>query len=360
MQFSLGDLRRCVDNGELRLIVMPTEACNFRCTYCYEDFHHGRMSKPVVKGIKRLLSRRASSLHKLSLSWFGGEPLLAFDIIEEVMVHAKRLQERRAGMELVSDITTNAYTLTPDRFETLLRLGVRHYQITFDGPAVWHDRKRVRADGRGTFDRIWTHVVSMRRVTVPFEVTLRLHVDRENHAALPEFIESCARSFGGDPRFRLFLRRLERLGGPNDCDLPVFDRASGAGLLQDLASMATRLGLRCTTDTTAICYAAHGNSFVVRADGRINKCTVALEHPQNQVGRLHPNGEVDCDSSKFRLWMRGLWSEVEEELVCPARGLAESWSRSENPVIQVGWRIQESRQKQAAGSCCARDPKTAN
>ena len=40
----------------LHLILMPTEQCNFRCTYCYEDFAHDRMSPRVVAGIKRLLT----------------------------------------------------------------------------------------------------------------------------------------------------------------------------------------------------------------------------------------------------------------------------------------------------------------
>ena len=68
---------RCVANNALRLILMPTEACNFRCTYCYEDFRYKRMDDSVVTGVKRFLDLRASHLSQLEISWFGGEPLLA-------------------------------------------------------------------------------------------------------------------------------------------------------------------------------------------------------------------------------------------------------------------------------------------
>ena len=63
----------------LHLILLPTEACNFRCTYCYEDFRLGRMSEDVVRGVEALLSRRAEGLARLEISWFGGEPLAAGD-----------------------------------------------------------------------------------------------------------------------------------------------------------------------------------------------------------------------------------------------------------------------------------------
>src|SRR5436853_5308192 len=39
----------------LDLIILPTEACNFRCTYCYETFENKKMPRPVVTGIKSLI-----------------------------------------------------------------------------------------------------------------------------------------------------------------------------------------------------------------------------------------------------------------------------------------------------------------
>src|SRR5215211_2329775 len=74
-------------NESLHLIVLPTEQCNFRCTYCYEDFSIGRMSSEVIQGVKRLIDRRLPSLKSLSVSWFGGEPLLGRAIVEDISEH---------------------------------------------------------------------------------------------------------------------------------------------------------------------------------------------------------------------------------------------------------------------------------
>lgn len=304
---------------------MPTEACNFRCTYCYEAFRYARMESPVVEGVKRLVSRRASGLRLLELSWFGGEPLLAMDIVEDVSRHVARLQRSNPQLRCSADITTNAYRLTLERFERLLDLGVTRFQISFDGTREVHDRKRVLANGRGTFDRVWSNLSGMLRIERDFHVVVRLHVDRENLECLPRFIDQYAEVFRDDPRFELFIRRLARLGGPDDEALPVLEEDASRAVIEKLSNHAATRGVHhlTTQQHVPICYAARGNSYVIRADGRLNKCTVALEHPNNQVGRIREDGLLDLEVARMGPWLRGLWSGDREQLECPMRGYAD-------------------------------------
>jgi len=154
---------------------------------------------------------------------------------------------------------------------------------------------------------------------------LRLHVDRENYAAIPDFLETCRTTFDADPRFRLFLRPLSRFGGANDDKLPVFEEKEAAPVIATLKQKASSLGLRLYEPEarTPICYAAHANSFVVRADGQLNKCTLALDDPRNVVGRLLPDGRVSLQAERMSDWMRGLRSFESEELRCPMRGMQQ-------------------------------------
>jgi uncharacterized protein len=319
------DIAGCLDNRSLRLILLPTEACNFRCVYCYEDFALGRMRPRVVQGVKRLLSARAPDLDYLTLSWFGGEPLLARDVMEEILQHAAGLVADHPKLTLTSDVTTNGYLLNLPLFERLLDLGVSHYQVSFDGPRAWHDRKRLRADGAGTFDQVWGNLQGIASGRRQFSMIVRVHVDQENHAALPEFLGNYERGFGADGRFRLYVRPLSRFGGPNDAALPVFDESEGKRIAEGLSRAARERGLQ-EMDLEAmgsVCYAAAGNSFVVRADGRLNKCTLALNHPANQVGRIEEDGSLTIDSPAALRWMRGLQSREPQELECPMLGLAD-------------------------------------
>jgi hypothetical protein len=76
---------------KLELTLSPTEKCNFRCVYCYEYSSIGRMRPAVVSGVRNLILRRAAGRKTLQISWFGGEPLLAYDIVTEIGEFAARV-----------------------------------------------------------------------------------------------------------------------------------------------------------------------------------------------------------------------------------------------------------------------------
>jgi uncharacterized protein len=318
-------LAECLTANALHLILLPTEGCNFRCTYCYESFEIGRMPRRVVDGVKNLLTRRAPSLSSLQITWFGGEPLLTRDIVEEIMEHARALARARPSLQIGSDMTTNGYFLTAEAWRRLIDLGVAHFQVSFDGPGPQHDRVRRLAGGGGTFDRVWSHLIAARDTSDEFTMLARLHVCPENEPTLAEFVDAFDAAFGKDRRFELFLRPLERLGGPNDDAIVFFERDEGRAAVDRLSRRARALGVphRRIADLGGICYASRANSFVIRADGRVNKCTVALEDRRNQVGRIAADGSLEIDGARVAPWVRGLWSGEAGALACPLDGLAD-------------------------------------
>jgi uncharacterized protein len=310
----------------LHLIIMPTERCNFRCVYCYEEFAFGRMGPAVVTGLENLLSRRASSLDQLTIGWFGGEPLLALDILERVQTHALGLVRAHPGIDFHASVTTNGYLLDRERFEHLLNLGVHQYQITFDGPRHVHDRRRVSASGGGTFDRIWENVAGMREVGRDFDALIRIHVDRVNQHGLPDFLEWLHASLGGDDRFRLALRPLFCGGGPAMPRDVVLDDAQAREVVARISDRVSAQGVRLykSSPSDEMCCAARPNSFVVRASGELAKCPVDLTESRNCVGRLLEDGRVTVDGEKLKMWIRGLWTQDPVDLACPLHANARS------------------------------------
>ena len=141
-------------NDILSLVLLPTEQCNFRCTYCYEDYSGGRMSEATARSIQRFIERCAERLGLLEISWFGGEPLLAMPIIESISEHILAVVRERPHLLYSGYMTTNAYFLTSGTFQRLTGLGIRRYHITLDGPEEKHNRTRLRADGSGSFQQI--------------------------------------------------------------------------------------------------------------------------------------------------------------------------------------------------------------
>lgn len=300
----------------MHLIILPTEQCNFRCTYCYEDFAIGRMQDEIVASILALLDRRAPELSELTISWFGGEPLLAVETIFSVMEHLKGLHFRHISIS--SDITTNGYRLDSPLFVRMLEANVRSYQISIDGGASHHDRSRILANGRGTFDRIWKNLLDTKKVNDHFVINTRVHVDRDNIAAIESFIADFASEFSGDNRYGLYIRHVSKLGGRNDAALRVLEKAQ-LQELQALRDLANFLGVRTSKldEEEYVCYAAKPNSMVVRADGSLAKCTVALSSEWNRVGHIQRGGVVAIDSEKVRVWSHGLSSGEKSEMLCP-------------------------------------------
>src|SRR5262249_20711994 len=114
------------------LILLASEECNFRCIYCYDTFPRSTMEPWVRSAIAKMVETRAPRLKEMDVSWFGGDPLLGYEAIEELGPQFVDIAEKH-GIYYSSRITTNGYLLTPDKFENLLKWNVRHYQITVDG-----------------------------------------------------------------------------------------------------------------------------------------------------------------------------------------------------------------------------------
>jgi len=317
-------LQRHASASALELILLPTEQCQFRCFECYERFEQGRMKPETVEGIKNLIKARSDDLESLHLSWFGGEPLLANDIVLDTMDCANEVCSSK-GVRLSSSMTTNGYLLSAEMLEALTCQQVRFYQIAFDGNKDCHDKTRVRRDGAGTFDRIWSNVVSAHKSELKFEALIRVHVSKENIASVESFLERASRELGQDRRFSVFIRPVSRLGGANDSKLPVLEGNGSSfatydeNTIQKLRSKASTLGLRVKAEgeETKVCYASKLNSFVIRSDGTVGKCTVALYDDRNNIGRLLRDGTVEINPEKAMWWARGLFSGNDDQLACP-------------------------------------------
>jgi uncharacterized protein len=351
--FSRHSIAESVTNRRFELILLPTEKCNLRCTYCYEDFAIGRMSQATQSAIERLLERRVPELQQLNFNWFGGEPLVAKDIVLRLSRFAYDLC-RRHDVSFSGGLTTNAVQLTPELLGALLDCNQNFFQVTLDGWKETHDAVRKYADGRGSFDKIWRNLLAAKALDREFEFVLRVHVRRDNISALDELMGELGAAFGDDPRFRLDFQHLRDLGGVGGqtIERPVsikelFElerhfRAVFVGATQGVAaddeadpalefdtfvtrqsseSAGSRRSDEIAVGGNYICYAAKPNSLLVRADGRLAKCTVAFDDDRNTIGKINPDGTLVVDNERLAPWVRGLLDLNADSLACPLQSM---------------------------------------
>ena len=168
----------CAANDAMMLTLCPTMGCNFDCPYCFENHRPGRMSRETQDDVMALAERmlKASGTKRMSVSWFGGEPLLMPDVIETLSQRLMTLAGQH-GAEYEASIVTNGYLLTQEIADMLGRCKVIRAQITLDGIGPEHDRTRHLAGGGPTYKRI---VQNLRTLRLPFKVNIRHNVHEGN------------------------------------------------------------------------------------------------------------------------------------------------------------------------------------
>lgn len=108
----LEDLRKAVVNATHKvadMMVAPTMDCNAHCYYCFEHgCHHEKMSKETADALIKYISENWNH-DKFSISWFGGEPLLATDVIDYITLGLVA-----HDINFISRIVTNGSLLTKE------------------------------------------------------------------------------------------------------------------------------------------------------------------------------------------------------------------------------------------------------
>ena len=131
--------------------------CNLRCKYCFAstgDFHGERMLMTAETGRKALdfLIEHCGSRRHLEVDLFGGEPLMNFEVVKEIVAYGREL-ERKFDKEISFTITTNLVALNDEMIE-FINHEITNVVISLDGRKEVHDALRATVNGKGSFDII--------------------------------------------------------------------------------------------------------------------------------------------------------------------------------------------------------------
>jgi uncharacterized protein len=179
------------------LVLMLTTSCNLACRYCYEDREEGcvsagdgrggpgaaagggtprEMSLESLRGGVAYLLDHAGAGRKVSVTFFGGEPLLRFPLIRSAVGDARRMARER-GKEISFSITTNGTLLTRETAGFLKDNGIS-VCLSIDGPREIHDRNRPYASGRGSYEDVARGIKLLMENRNGFPVAARVTLGR--------------------------------------------------------------------------------------------------------------------------------------------------------------------------------------
>lgn len=167
--------------------IYPTYACNLRCTYCFQtdEMKSGEIIKSQVIDkafeVMKQVHEKGESQEPPLVTLFGGEPLLYRKsqkaIVEYILTKCR-------DFKFNSKLITNGVDLI-HYIDLIKEYITKHIQVTLDGPKDVHDKRRVFADGKGSFDRIVQGMDSVIK-EIGMHIALRINVDKENIHSLPE------------------------------------------------------------------------------------------------------------------------------------------------------------------------------
>ena len=176
LEEAYGEIYEMYDNGQLftaddyeqfadMMVSAPIKAmclnvahdCNLRCSYCFAstgDFGGERklMTPEVGKKAIDYLLKYSGDRHNLEMDFFGGEPLMAFDVVKEVVEYA-RSKEKEYNKNFRFTITTNGMLLTDDKIDYINK-EMYNVVLSIDGRKEVNDRMRPFRNGKGSYDLI--------------------------------------------------------------------------------------------------------------------------------------------------------------------------------------------------------------
>jgi len=312
-------------------IFMPTYDCNLRCSYCFQDHmrtdsrfsHLLRTVEPSMVDRIFVGMEHIETLHGVNgtgprhrrIGFFGGEPFLESSRPIVQYIIDKALAIGTASFWAVTNGTDlHAYRdlLSPQRIAAL--------QITLDGPPEEHDRRRIYADGTGSYQRI-SHNISM-ALDLGVHVSIRLNIDRNNIRQLPELADDfLARGWGSNTLFSVYAAPIraenEKTDSRTTFNTWELDQAL-AEMIEERPNVAIvgrpddgikAQARRVFSDATtampnfreSFC-SAHTRMYIFDAFGDLYACWERTGDSKVRIGRIDENGDVSLNMEVNSLW----------------------------------------------------------
>ncbi|MBQ9783795.1 MAG: thioether cross-link-forming SCIFF peptide maturase [Clostridia bacterium] len=152
-----GELKKKTAGVVKALCLHIAHTCNLNCSYCFASqgkYHGDRavMSFEVGKQALDFLIEHSGGRRNLEVDFFGGEPLMNFEVVKELVAYARR-REKECGKNFRFTLTTNGLLIDDDVIDFANR-ECANVVLSLDGRKEIHDRFRVDYAGKGSWERI--------------------------------------------------------------------------------------------------------------------------------------------------------------------------------------------------------------
>jgi uncharacterized protein len=302
------------DTDEIQLFYAPTYACNFGCSYCYQNGYDVQSAISGTETAEAFFKYVAANFNsrKKYVTLFGGEPLLPDN---KTKLFLEYFVDRCKELNLDLAIVTNGYHLK-DYLPVLTKTRIREIQVTLDGPEEIHNARRPLKGGKASFDRIVEGIDAAIASGIP--VNLRVVIDRENISSLPALAAyAISRGWTSSPLFKTQLGRNYELHYCQSQQSRLYSRIELYRDLYNLINQYPEL-LQFHKPAYSVSKFLFENGelpeplfdscpgckteWAFDYTGRIYSCTATIGKPGEELGTFYP--EVHLDINKVSTWQQ--------------------------------------------------------
>jgi uncharacterized protein len=270
------------DERMLYEVIQPSAMCQLGCDYCGQE--HIKLNTPshvsqkMIARIRKKLETGKGKYKALRIGWFGGEPLMA---LQEIRLLTAEFQKMAKEFEIGygAKVVTNGLSLKEGIFvEAATKLSVDHFEITLDGTAEFHDKRRHTKEGHGTFDLIFNNLLKICNredyKEMKCTISVRVNVDKRNFEGVSPLIKLLAENKLQDKLSNFYFASVYSWG--NDAHLKSFTKEEFAQLEIDWTIEKFENGFESYLlpgRVKSVCLAVSPVSDMYDAFGNIFNCT---------------------------------------------------------------------------------------
>jgi len=280
--------RQYSSTGMLSLVIAPTMQCNYKCTYCFENesklSEYYVMGNKEISGIYDFISKYLQEhfdIKKLSIHWFGGEPLLAYEKVIKPLSSTLISLAQEKKIDYQSAIITNGFLLDYEVFKELTeKCLIDDYQITFDGRK--DNYIRMKCPPINAYEKVKNNILSISNYIAEsrrnIKVHIRINVDSSNVDDAKPFVEEIK----GDSLYKnnlmFYLGRIR--GTDYSLDVCEFER------YEDTFNEYIKKKTKFLEPRSIWCNQFSFNSFCIGPTGEIYKCEHDFERKGCVIGNI--------------------------------------------------------------------------
>ncbi len=299
----------------LNLTIAPTSACNFSCPYCFEKgIKYRTMNNKVVNALVDFISNKSKiTNNSVSITWYGGEPLLAIDKIDKIITEIKN-----RGVKIIyNGIITNGYYLSKKNQEILKKHNIRFIQVTLDGAnAETHNRRRFNKDGSGSWDTILKNLdilINDKDFDVD-NVSIRCNIDKKNKDEYEKLKSELLKRWDNDKRLFIHSAILQDYNKDSNIECSyISDNEASEYLIKQARK---EKNIPYFSYNIGGCSATRLNSYLVGPEGELYKCWNDLGRKDRVVGNIF-NDKIENKELLFNFLASPTMFEDEACLKCP-------------------------------------------